>query len=900
MYNFDLLVDEFKNQKRLLGKINKEADLALSKNDCNVGLLQDVANRLQIELKNIDITLSKVKESEIPEVDIVQSLEYNYQEICFESHTRLTILKEKMKHEQEDKMSNVSLKSKSSSSRSHHTSVSKSSRVSSTKRIELSTKLAGLGTERKYHDIMEKARADLKKFEIDKEIEATNAEICAVNKILEEENETDPQSCLSFPLGENNQPTEGLLHRYLEDSRVVNYSLSGSSVQKSLSFAGGLDSIDKDLDKRKAEIKPMTDLNPNAQKLPAQIAERWNCIVTKRITIDEEEYSSFEEFTRVISDEANKACNPTLSYSALNRRDTVFTPKKKQPQSKVAKRTSFATKFNEVNNVTNAASDENKSKNEKQTESKMNVGFTCYYCRQNHDMEKCPEFSKLDLAQRNQYLTDKKMCRGCFKVGHYSRYCKRSRKCIKCKRWHPTILHDETLNKKPSSGDTQQEQAIAVTNRINVNRYFSADVHSMIVPVWLSHRNTNNKVMVYAVLNDQSDACFIKESVLRYMNVNGQNSVIKIATLLGEEAIKSTKVFGLSVKGINENSTVNLPCVNSRKTTPARRAQIPKKCSALRWPHLKKIAGRLISNNIFTVPTKVKEVHAPHHVREMFESDFISNVSDDEVALSVEKRQFIEIVSNGIKIIDGKQFKIPLPLKGGGIQFPDNKLVVQKRLSNLKQKLQKNGPDLSNSLAGILCRFRNHSVAITCDVEAMYHQVLVNEEHRNLLRFLWFDNHDLDGDIVQYRMTVHLFGARSSPSVANYALKAAADRFKDKTTEKAAEFIKEHFYVDDGLKSVATVEEAINLAKDIQMICKRGGFHLQKFVANNAEVLKATRPDEVAQSVKNLDLTKDKLPVERTLELRKSEITSYLNNGDMFPQVIILLIYVEEACLFMI
>ncbi|XP_068243793.1 uncharacterized protein [Palaemon carinicauda] len=125
-------------------------------------------------------------------------------------------------------------------------------------------------------------------------------------------------------------------------------------------------------------------------------------------------------------------------------------------------------------------------------------------------------------------------------------------------------------------------------------------------------------------------------------------------------------------------------------------------------------------------------------------------------------------------------------------------------------------------------------------------------------------------------MTIHLFGARSSPSVANYALKAAADRFKDKTT-KAAEFIKEDFYVDDGLKSVATVEEAINLAKDSQMICKRGGFHLQKFFANNAEVLKAMCPDEVAQSVKNLDLTNDKLPVERTLGMEWCTETDTFN-----------------------
>lgn len=42
--------------------------------------------------------------------------------------------------------------------------------------------------------------------------------------------------------------------------------------------------------------------------------------------------------------------------------------------------------------------------------------------------------------------------------------------------------------------------------------------------------------------------------------------------------------------------------------------------------------------------------------------------------------------------------------------------------------------------------------------------------------------------------------------------------------------------VDDGLKSVASVEEAVQLANDIQEMCKRGGFNLHKFTSIRKEV----------------------------------------------------------------
>ena len=48
------------------------------------------------------------------------------------------------------------------------------------------------------------------------------------------------------------------------------------------------------------------------------------------------------------------------------------------------------------------------------------------------------------------------------------------------------------------------------------------------------------------------------------------------------------------------------------------------------------------------------------------------------------------------------------------------------------------GPDLLNSMVGVLIRFREDSIAIMGDIEKMSHKFKVNEEHRHYLRFLWW------------------------------------------------------------------------------------------------------------------------------------------------------------------
>ncbi|KAJ8375840.1 hypothetical protein SKAU_G00064200 [Synaphobranchus kaupii] len=54
------------------------------------------------------------------------------------------------------------------------------------------------------------------------------------------------------------------------------------------------------------------------------------------------------------------------------------------------------------------------------------------------------------------------------------------------------------------------------------------------------------------------------------------------------------------------------------------------------------------------------------------------------------------------------------------------------------------GPELTNSLVGVLCRFRRGPVAIMCDIERMFHQFHVKAEDQDYLRFMWWEDGDLE------------------------------------------------------------------------------------------------------------------------------------------------------------
>lgn len=78
-------------------------------------------------------------------------------------------------------------------------------------------------------------------------------------------------------------------------------------------------------------------------------------------------------------------------------------------------------------------------------------------------------------------------------------------------------------------------------------------------------------------------------------------------------------------------------------------------------------------------------------------------------------------------------------------------------------------------------------------------------------------------------------------------MKKAANDSSNELGIEAAQFVKEDFYVDDGLKSVPTPHDAIRLINNTKNLCKRGGFHLHKFVSNSKEVMESIPDVERAE-----------------------------------------------------
>ena len=81
-------------------------------------------------------------------------------------------------------------------------------------------------------------------------------------------------------------------------------------------------------------------------------------------------------------------------------------------------------------------------------------------------------------------------------------------------------------------------------------------------------------------------------------------------------------------------------------------------------------------------------------------------------------------------------------------------------------------PDLLQNLIYVLLRFRQHPYAVSADIEGMFLQVGVLPSDQPSLRSLWRE--DPTNNVVVYQYTRHMFGAKDSPTCANYALQRTA------------------------------------------------------------------------------------------------------------------------------
>ena len=175
------------------------------------------------------------------------------------------------------------------------------------------------------------------------------------------------------------------------------------------------------------------------------------------------------------------------------------------------------------------------------------------------------------------------------------------------------------------------------------------------------------------------------------------------------------------------------------------------------------------------------------------------------------------------------------------------------------------GLDETNRLDGVINRFRMESIGVVADIESMFNQVIVDPKDRDVLRFLWWPDSDLSKDLAEYYMTKHVFGAKSSPSIADFCVKKTVEMESDGIERDVVSTVKRNIYVNDLMKPFDMVEKGIRIAEQLRELLSRRGFRLTKWCSNKRDLLSTIPEEEQAKSVANLEI--EQLPIESTLGL---------------------------------
>ena len=169
-----------------------------------------------------------------------------------------------------------------------------------------------------------------------------------------------------------------------------------------------------------------------------------------------------------------------------------------------------------------------------------------------------------------------------------------------CSKRHPTCLHEErskeqqtqprterNLSKeKPRPSQernnecTQSTQHQGVFTAATANRVLFHEPNmqtAAIIPVWLSATTQPaREILVYALLDSQSDTTFALSEVVEALEVTKEQVNLKLSTMSSKTTVVSSqKVNNLQVRGFFSGKKIALPPVYTREFIPANRTHIP-------------------------------------------------------------------------------------------------------------------------------------------------------------------------------------------------------------------------------------------------------------------------------------------------------------------------------------
>ncbi|CAK9799131.1 hypothetical protein ANTPLA_LOCUS1906 [Anthophora plagiata] len=156
------------------------------------------------------------------------------------------------------------------------------------------------------------------------------------------------------------------------------------------------------------------------------------------------------------------------------------------------------------------------------------------------------------------------------------------------------------------------------------------------------------------------------------------------------------------------------------------------------------------------------------------------------------------------------------------------------------------GPTIQSELLFIIMRFRLHNVVLTADLQKMYRQVKVANSDAIYQKILW---RECENETIRiFELNTVTQGTASAPFLASRTLHQLAHDEGSKFP-LAANSLRDDFYVDDLLSGANTIQEALELKRQLIEILKLGGFELHKWASNKSELIEESNIEDKSHSI---------------------------------------------------
>lgn len=117
---------------------------------------------------------------------------------------------------------------------------------------------------------------------------------------------------------------------------------------------------------------------------------------------------------------------------------------------------------------------------------------------------------------------------------------------------------------------------------------------TMIVPVWISSKSRpKEEIVIYALMDTQSDTSFIAKSVGEQLS-KGWQTALKISTMTAKQkSSMCTRYNDVQIRGLHSEAYISIPEVFSRGEIPAEWSHIRTPSAAQKWNHLWSVSEKI-------------------------------------------------------------------------------------------------------------------------------------------------------------------------------------------------------------------------------------------------------------------------------------------------------------------